>query len=103
MDITLFEINLDGAQFGPATIGEPVRGKRAKGERMTEGTTVVTGAGDSGANGNGTSGGGRAGRFARFTPVLVVAGVAVGYAAFRRFRDRSPRLGVDAEPVEIET
>lgn len=96
MNITLFEINLDGAQFGPATIGKPVRDKRAGRERMDEETTVVTGSDESRSDGSG-----RAGGFARFTPVLIVIGTAVGYAAFRRFRG-SGAVDVDAEPVEIE-
>ena len=87
MDVTLFEIHLDGAQFGPATIGGESEGNEA-----TAGPV------------EGGSGGRSAPRALRFVPVFVA--VAVGYAAWRRFRGGSDgdgdALDADAEAVEIE-
>jgi hypothetical protein len=95
MDITLFEIHLDGAQFGPATIG----GEPAGDEGVDEEATVATG---------GDGSGGRSGSPPRFVPVVLAVAIAAGYVAYRRFRgggaavhgDEAP--DVDAEAVEIE-
>ena len=87
MDVTLFEIHLDGAQFGPTTIGG-----ESESEEATAGP-VEGGSGERSAPGA-----------LRFVPVLVA--VAVGYAAMRRFRgggDEDALVATpDAEAVEIE-
>jgi hypothetical protein len=92
MDVTLFEIHLDGAQFGPATIG---------GESEAEDATAGPVGGGPVEGGSGER---SAPRALRFVPVLVA--VAVGYAAMRRFRgggDEDALVATpDAEAVEIE-
>ena len=87
MDITFFEIHLDGAQFGPTTIG---------GESEAEEATASPVEGGSGER--------SAPRALRFVPVLVA--VAVAYAVSRRLRggeDEDAFVATpDAEAVEIE-
>jgi hypothetical protein len=80
MDLTLVEINVDGAQFGPAgPEGEETANRGVESDRPD--------------------------RLARRTllldPAAVAFAAAVGYAASRWFRDdRGP--AVDGEPVAIE-
>ena len=110
MDITFFEIHLDGAQFGPKTIGDAkwsgeTEGDTTEGERTDEETTVVTGEGSSG---------GRSRSPPRFAPLFVLFALGAGYVAFRRFRggdggdggesggDGGESIAPDAESVEIE-
>ena len=86
MDVTLFEIHLDDAQFGPATIGSTAD---------DEGAATGAAESDSGEGSRSV-----AGRVLRSAPVVVALGVAVGYAISRRFGGDD---GVfDAETVEIE-
>ena len=103
MDITFFEIHLDGAQFGPKTIGDATWGGETEedateGERMDEETTVVTGEEPSGGRSP-----------PRFAPLFVLFVVGAGYVAYRRFRRGDDGDAVetfdadpDAEAVEIE-
>jgi hypothetical protein len=110
MDITFFEIHLDGAQFGPKTIGDTkwgdamaddaMDGETTERERMDEGTTVVTGE---------ESSGGRSRSPPRFAPLFVLFALGAGYVAFRRFRrgddgdgGESFDVDPDAEAVEIK-
>jgi hypothetical protein len=103
MDITFFEIHLDGAQFGPKTIGDAKWGDAMaddamEGERTDEETTVVTGE---------ESYGGRSRSPPRFAPLFVLFVVGAGYVAYRRFRggddgDGGESFDADAEAVEIE-
>jgi hypothetical protein len=108
MNITFFEIRLDGAQFGPKTIGDAkwgdakwsgeTEGDTTEGERTDEETTVVTGEGSSG---------GRSRSPPRFAPLFVLFALGAGYVAFRRFRggdggDGGESIAPDAESVEIE-
>lgn len=89
MDLTLLEIHLDGAQFGPATLG----GRGEHDETVSSGATE---------SGSGSVEGSRsaARRALRSAPIVIALGVAVGYAISRRFGRGDGSL--DAEAVEIE-
>jgi hypothetical protein len=98
MDITLFEIHLDGAQFGPATIGDEMMERMGKksGTGEPAESEMVDESGES-------ESGGRSRSPPRFLPVVVLLGIAVGYAVSRRFRGGDEgTMDVDAEAVEIE-
>lgn len=98
MEVTLFEIHLDGAQFGPAAIGDEMMermGRMGRSREMHEETTM-----DETSEGRRSRSMAR--RAVRFVPVVVVFAVA-GYAARRRFRGGSEEMvDDDAEAVEIE-
>lgn len=91
MDVTLFEIHLDGAQFGPASIGDAT----------DDDETIASGALEAHSDEHGPDEGSRS--FARrvlpFVPVAIAFVVVVRYAVSRR--SGGDALDADAESVEI--
>lgn len=90
MDLTILEIHLDGAQFGPERIGDDGTDRSAE-------TRVE--AGPEREDASGTDSGGLSRALLLAVPVFVALGVAAGYALSRRLTEEPMD---DAETVEIE-
>ena len=100
MDITFFEIHLDGAQFGPKSIGDAMWGSETGDGTMEDGTME-------GERMDEETSGGRSRSPARFAPLFALFAVGAGYVAYRRFGrgggdDGSESFDADVEAVEIE-